>query len=79
MLLKTGVVLGSDEKTKAGDVAAYESKGGGTKYSGHVGFIIQQANENDLLNISAHDNTVNSKEGQFKSELGLTFRRYIGE
>lgn len=77
--IKNWRVLGSDEKPKAGDVAAYESTGGGTKYSGHVGFIIQRANKNDLSNISAHDNTVNSKEGQFKSEPRLTFRRYIGE
>lgn len=77
--IKNWRVLGSDEKPMAGDVAAFKSTGGGTKYSGHVGFIIQRANENDLSNISAHDSIVSSKKGQFKSESGLIFRRYIGE
>jgi RHS repeat-associated protein len=64
--------LGVDETPQAGDVAAYPLTGGGRDYSGHSGIITSDGN------ISAHDDGVYQKQGQFApTKPGIVFRRYI--
>ncbi len=65
--------LKDGEKAEPGDIAAYKLPGGGSSFSGHTGFITKDGN------ISAHDDGVYQKAGQFEDERATRYRRYTGE
>jgi RHS repeat-associated protein len=66
------LILEADETPQAWDVAAFPLSGGGSRYSGHSGFITSDGN------ISAHADGVEQVPDQFApTVLGIVFRRYI--
>lgn len=64
--------LKETEKAQSGDIAAYRLEGGGASFSGHTGFITSKGN------ISAHDDGVYGKPGQFENSPDTHYRRYTG-
>ena len=64
--------LGAGENPQPGDVAAFKLQGGGTRYSGHSGLIVVGGN------VSAHDDGVYGKPGQFENDPNTHYRRYTG-
>jgi hypothetical protein len=67
------------ELPQSGDIGAYKLAGGGARFSGHSGIIV------DNGDISAHDDRVGPIRHQFNPPLdspgehNIVYRRYIGE
>ena len=76
--IKNWTPLTVNETPEPGDVIAYPLAGGGTSFSGHVGFIVSDG-KGGVTNISAHSDSVYSDPKQFINEPGLLIRRYRGE
>ena len=70
-------VLEAGETAMAGDVFAYKNSGeSGT--TGHTGFMIV-GQDGELINLSAHEETVHHDPNQFLNRSEIAFRRYVGE
>jgi len=65
--------LTAAENPEPGDIAAYKLFGGGARFSGHSGFIVTGGN------VSAHDDGVYGKPGQFENNVETRYRRNTGE
>jgi hypothetical protein len=76
--MKNWRVLGPNETSQPGDIAAYPLSGGDA-YSGHTGFIVSDG-MGGTQNCSAHGGTpVGNDPKQFVNDPGLIFRRYTGQ
>jgi len=71
-------LIDQGEAPQAGDVAAYALSGGGARYSGHTGLIVDLGS-GQLTNMSAHEDSVYPIAGQFENNPATRYRRYTGE